>query len=227
MTKARRLLFFAALFLLSLIFLVEVGSGIAFGSIDISSSRPGLGIRYLALLDGLLLFSVILLAMPLLISHRLHGRVQGVLTLIISFLVLILAIAMVITAVALLSIMVALLLAVPFGTIAYMATFAHFPVAKAATILSAIFIFKIAFACCLILSQEQYLQNRGLMVTILMSIGMTMLLTVLHGLPPRFLVFITDNIGGVIIAIVSIIWSLWMLIASLPAIFKAIKVSGI
>src|ERR1043165_3590654 len=47
---------------------------------------PGLGVPYLALLDGLLLFIVILMALPLLLPDRLHAKLQGIATLIVSFL---------------------------------------------------------------------------------------------------------------------------------------------
>src|SRR6266542_1393802 len=49
---------------------------------------PGLAIPYLALLDGLVLFAAALIGSSLLIPERVQGRIQGILTLILSILVI-------------------------------------------------------------------------------------------------------------------------------------------
>ena len=46
----------------------------------------------MALLDGLLLFTVILIGMAFLVPERIHGRIQGVVTLMVSLSVLLTAI---------------------------------------------------------------------------------------------------------------------------------------
>ncbi len=227
MNKSRRVFFIVSLVLVVLMFFVELGSDLVFSAYNAGASRLGLGIRYLALIDGLLLFTMILIAAPLGISHRLAGRLQGIATLLVSLTVLLIAVGMIVVAIALLSIKVALLLAVPFGTIAYFAAFAHFPVGQAAAVLSTIFLLKVGFAASLISSDIRYLQNKGLIVLILISIGLTMLLTFLHGFPPRFLASITDDIGAIITGVVSVLWALIMLIASVPAIVKAFKITDI
>ena len=81
---------------------------------------PGRAIRYMALLDGMLLFTVALMGLSLVISHRVQGRVQGIATLIFSLLLILGAITMIIAALLALLLMVALFLAVPFGTLAYL-----------------------------------------------------------------------------------------------------------
>src|SRR6202022_2679024 len=46
--------------------------------------RPGLAIPYLALLDGLLLFTVVLMGTALIIPENIQGRLQGVGTFILT-----------------------------------------------------------------------------------------------------------------------------------------------
>src|SRR5690348_9850373 len=49
---------------------------------------PGMGIPYLALLDALLLFTLVLMGASLIVPERVHGRVQGLATLIGSIVAL-------------------------------------------------------------------------------------------------------------------------------------------
>ncbi len=215
--------------LLVLAVMVELGSALWLqveggNQLGLGGATPGLGIPYLALVDGLLLFTVGLIVSPLLISHRAHGRIQGILTFIVALLVLLGAILLVLAAIALLVLMVSLLLAVPFGTIAYMAAFADFPTGAAAATLSTVMLLKLAFAVCLILAHQRFLENKGLVVLILTSLGVTLLLGFLHNLPPRFLAAITDDIAAIVIGIVAAIWALVYLVGAIPAIVKALRV---
>ena len=50
-------------------------------------------------------------------------------------------------------------------------------------------------------------------------------LAFLHGLVPVILVSILDDLGAVIFAIVAIIWAIILLIGSIPAVVKAVRVS--
>ena len=228
--ELRRPLFIVALVLITLAFLVELGSA---GFIDnvtpadkpsYDLPTPGWGIPYLALLDGLLLFTVALIGASLLIPERVHGRVQGIVTLIVSLLVLLGAIAAIFLAITLLTLMVSLLLAVPFGTIVYFATFADFDVAASRTTLGIVMPLKLAFAVCLVLAHQRFLENKGLVLIILTSLLATLIVSFLHGFIPGFLVSITDDIAAIIVAILAAIWALVFLIGSIPAIVKALRV---
>src|SRR5437764_1329896 len=64
------------------------------------SSPPGLGINYLALVDAVVLFTVVLMAVGLVVPPRIQGRVQGVATLIFSILLILLAIILLFIAIA-------------------------------------------------------------------------------------------------------------------------------
>jgi len=224
----RKLPFFVALIALTLVVLIELASvgflgteaNEAYGGLE----NPGYGIRYLALLDGLLLYTVGLMAVSLLIPERVHGRVQGIVTLIFSLLLLLGTIVLIIVAIALLVTMVSLLLAVPFGTIAYMAIFADFSVGAARATLGALMTLKLVFAVSLVLAQQRFLENKGLVLIILTSLLATVIVSFLHALVPGFLVSITDDIGAIIVGILAAIWALVFLVGSIPAVIKALRV---
>jgi hypothetical protein len=225
----RKPFFIIALVLLVLAFLAELGSGIyidaaAPNAQSYDVANPGLGIPYLAILDGLVLFTIALIGAPLIISDRVHGRIQGIITFIVALLTLLGSIVMIFAALCLLLLMVSLLLAVPFGTMVYMGKYAFFKKPEAAITLSLIMGFKLGFAVFLVLAHQRFLENKGLVLIILTSFLATIILSFLHGIVPRFLVSITDDIGAIIIAIFAAIWALFYLIGSIPAIIKALRV---
>lgn len=187
-------------------------------------SNPGFGIPYLALLDGLLLFTLVMIIAPLIIPQRIHGRIQGIVTLIVSLLTLIGAIAMIFVAIGLLMLMVTLFMAIPFGTIIYMAKFADFDTGAATATLSLIMSLKLGFAVFLVLAHQRFLQNKGLVLIVLTSFLATIIVSFLQGLVPGFLVSITDDIAAIIIAILAAIWALVYLIGSIPSIIKVLRV---
>lgn len=218
-----------ALVLLALAVLAELGSGFYIdaagkGASSYDIKTPGLGIPYLAILDGLLLFTILLIGAPLLITDRVHGRIQGIITLIVGFLTFLGAIIMIFAALGLLFLMVSLLMAIPFGTAVYMAKYASFAKGAAAVTLSLIMGLKIAFVVFLVMAHQRFLENKGLVLIILTSFLATIILSFLHGIVPRFLVSITDDIGALVIAILAAIWALFYLIGAIPAVIKALRV---
>lgn len=229
MDTLRKPFFIIALVLWVLAILVELGSGFY---IDAASqdahlydiANPGIGLPYLAILDGLVLFTILLIGAPLIISDRIHGRIQGIITLIVALLILLGSVVMVFTALGLLLLMVSLLLSVPFGTVIYIAKYASFDKTAAAITLTAVMSFKLGFAVFLILAHQRFLENKGLILIVLTSFLATILLSFLHGIVPRFLVSITDGIGAIITAILAAIWALVYLIGSIPSIIKALRV---
>lgn len=182
----------------------------------------GVGIPYLALLDGLVLFTVALLVLPLLMPESLHARLQGIVTLIVSLLALLGGIVLAIVAVALLMTMVSLFLAAPFGTIAYLALFGDFPTGAAEGALGLLLFLKLLAGVALILAHQRFLQNKGLVLIVLTSLLANVIVSFLHNLVPGVLVSITDAVGAIVVAIIAVIWALILLIASIPAVFKAV-----
>lgn len=229
MDALRRPLFFTAVALILIAVLVELGSLAVVGvdstaATDFDLPTPGLGIPYLALLDGLVLFTILLIGVSLIIPERVHGRVQGIITLVVSLLVLLGAIMMIIYALSLLILMVSLLMAVPFGTAIYMATFADFDLTASRSTLSLLMMLKLGFAVCLVLAHQRFLENKGLVLIILSSLLATVIVSFLHGLFPGFLVSITDDIAAIVVAILAAIWAVVFLIGSIPAVIKALRV---
>jgi hypothetical protein len=244
MQKLRVPFFAVALAAILLVVLVELGEPLILGgqrtgatlagqadALGVSvpaqaHTPPGRGIPYLALVDSVALFTIALMGLGLLLPARLHGRIQGVITLVFAILLTIGAVGLAIVAVTELILMVSLLFAPPFGTIAYLILWGSFPRGEASVLLSLLMFLKLVFAGSLLLAQPRFLQNKGLVALIVTSLVCTIVLAFLHGFVPVILVSIVDNVAAIVFAIVAIIWGLILLIGSIPAIWKAIRVTG-
>src|SRR5436309_6124307 len=135
------------------------------GSVEFKDKTPpGVAIPDMGLLDGFMLLSVCLMGMSFLLTDRLIGRVQGVLTLIVSLIVAIFAIFSILTTFVKVFVMIALFTAAPFGTIAYLAKWGFFDRSGATTVLGLLIVLKLAFAGCLVLAHQRFLQNKGLVL---------------------------------------------------------------
>ena len=217
----RKPFFIAALLVALLTVLVELGSA---GLRQFDLPAPGLGVNYLVLVDGLLLFSMGLMGMSLLVPERVHGRVQGVLTFVFALLMLFASILLIFIAIQLLTLMVTLFMAFPFGTAIYAGTYGTFKVAAARGTLATLMSLKVAFAVLLLLAHQRFLQNRGLVLIILTSLLANVIVSFLHAIVPRLLVSITDAIGAIVVGILAAIWALVFVVGSIPAIIKALRV---
>jgi hypothetical protein len=246
MGKLRTPFFLIALIAIALVVLVELGSalvlggGSAGGSLLTSAAELGVAptdvsgveepsgraIMYLALLDGILLYTVALMGVSLIMPERLHGRIQGVLTLVVSILLILGSLVLLVIAFVELLVMVALFFAAPFGTIAYLALWGFFPRGDAAVLLTLLTFLKIVFAVGLLLAHQRFLQNKGLVALFLTSLVADVVVAFLHGFVPIILVSIVDDIAAIVLAIVGIIWGVVLLIGSIPAIVKAIRVTA-
>ncbi len=250
--ELRKPLFIAALVLLGLCVLVEVGASVFLprpvaSEDDIKANlrsegaqddvsvgdvlamqqknppTPGMGIPYLALVDGLLLLTLGLMGASLLIPERVHGQVQGVISLVGAVVALLAGIAMLMAAIGLLLLMVSLFTAVPFGTIAYLAIWGFFNRGGASATLGLLMTLKVAAGICLVLAQPRFLQNKGLVLLFLTSLLAGALVSILHGWVPIILVSITDAIGAIIVAILGLIWAVVLLVGALVSIFRVLK----
>lgn len=188
-----------------------------------ADAPPGLAIPSMALIDAAILFTVGLMGLSLLLPAALHGRAQGLMTLVVCVLILLAALGVLIGAIVLLIIMVSLFLAAPFGTLAYLAIYGSFPVGSANAALSYLLILKLGFAICLIFAHPRFLQNRGLVLIIATSLLLNLIVGLLHGFVPRILVSITDAVGAIIVAVLALIWAIAFLIGSLSSIAKALR----
>jgi hypothetical protein len=184
---------------------------------------PGLGIPYLALVDGLLLLVLGLMGASLLIPERVHGQVQGVVSLVGAVVALLGGLVMLFAALGLLLLMVALFTAVPFGTIAYLAVWGFFNRGGAAGTLGLLMTLKVAGGICLVLAHPRFLQNKSLVLLFLTSLLANALVSLLHGWVPILLVSITDALGALIVAILGLIWAVVLLVGALVSLFRVLK----
>lgn len=185
---------------------------------------PGLGIPALWVLDVLVLFIMGLIGAALLVPDRIHGRLQGCGTLIVSFLLLLAGIRIIFLAFGKLMIMLSLLLAVPFGTIAYMAIYGFFNKGGAAAVLGFLMLAKIVLVVLLILAHQRFLQNKGLVLILLFSLLATWLTGFLHAFVPRVLASITDAVAAIVNGCIGLVWALLFLIGALVSVYKVLRV---
>ncbi|MCH8148134.1 MAG: hypothetical protein IH987_09115 [Planctomycetes bacterium] len=215
----RKPLFFVSCVLIVLVVLVELGSSLvaAFGR-----SSPGLGIGMMAFVDGALLFSVAALAAPLLTGHAAMGKSYGIIALIFSILVALAAFVAIMKCLVSLFLMIGLLMAMPFGPAVYGIMFGGFPVGAARATLGAIMTMKLVFAGCLVFAHPRFAQMKALVFLIATSLVAGIIVSFLHGLVGSFLVSVTDAIAGIVVGIIGLIWAIFILITSIPSIFKAV-----
>lgn len=245
--EVRRPLFFLACFALLLAVLVETGAPLVLGGqpagpvaaaadgipgvtpemvtgVD-AEAPPGNGIGYLALIDGYLLFSVIMLGLSFLLSQRAYGRAQGIVTLVVSFCWIILSFLMALAAFVLLMVMFGLFVSAPFGTIAYLAIWGFFPVSGSAVVLGLLLFLKLAFLGLLVAAQQKFLKAVALMVHIAVSFVLQLGLGIVQGWLPGPVVSLGDQLAALVFAIVALVGAIWAFIWTIPAVVNAIRVS--
>ncbi len=210
-----------ALALAGVVVLIEIGSPLILGTDD--DSPPGRGIPYLALVDVIVAYTLVLTALPLIVPDRVQGKVQGIVTLVASIVLLIAAFVLTLLALVALLLMVTMFLSIPFGTIVYVSLFGDFETGRAAAILTLLMILKLVGVVLLIVAQPRFLQNKGLVLLVLTSLIATIVVSFLHGLVPGVLVSITDALAAIVVGIAAIVWAIVLIIGSIPAILRAIK----
>lgn len=183
---------------------------------------PGLAIPQMALLEGLLLFTIALMGGSFILTDRVSGKIQGVLSLIVSLLVIIAAVLFILADVENLVLMLSLFLAPPFGTIAYLAIWGGFNRGGAEAILGATLFLKFAFCIALVLAQQRFLQMKGLMLLVGTSLLANLVVSFLHALVPVILVSITDAVAAIVVLILALIWAVAMFVGAAIAVVKAI-----
>ena len=215
----RKPLFLTAVVLAAAVVLLESGSAVVQ---SLARAKIGLGIPYSPLLDGLLLFTIVLMALGFLLPERLTGRIQGVATLIVSILIGALSFVLILAAIAALIEMVTLLTVVPFGTIVYLILYGTFDRSGAAVALSFIMTLKLFFAGCLILAHQRFLENKGLVLLILTSLLATTIIGFLQGMVPGVLVSVADAAAAIVVSALALLWAVWFFLRSIPAVVKAV-----
>jgi len=220
----------AALILVAVAFAIEAGSRlwILAAAKDIvvpeGAPRPGMGIPSLAALDALMLLTTTVIALVAVgVPARIVGRIQGIATVIVSFLGCLGTILLFFTTLAALMLMVGLLLSVPFGTAVYLGLFGNFPRGTAAATLGLLMALKLIAAFCLVVASLQVLKSKSIVLLFLCSIGLTFLVIFLHAFVPRPLVSIADAIAALIAFVVAFLWAIYYLIGGIISILKNLR----
>lgn len=215
----RKLPLIVALALVVVCVLIEMSSAAFMHTGD----APGLGIPYLALVDGILAYSLGLMVFAILLPDNLQAKVQGIVGVILMFLLALATIVLIFVALANLLLMVGLFFAIPFGTAVYGFEFGHFPRGAAAAVLSLLMLLKIVASICLPISHPRFLDDKGLILLIATSFVATIVVSFLHGIVPSPLVSITDALAAVIVGILALIWAVVILIGSIGAVIQALQ----
>jgi hypothetical protein len=223
----RKPVFVAALVVIVLTVLVELGSMAALHTPPAAGSPldvapNGKAIPALAFLDGLVLFATLIIGIALLVAERFQSKIQGIVTLVFSLLLVLGCIGVAIADFVLLMLMVGLLMAVPFGTIVYLAVWSNFDTGNARIVLSLLMTLKIIFAVCLVGAHQRFLQNKGLVLIIITSLVANLIIAFLQGLVPSPLVSITDDIAAIIVCILAIVWAVVYLIGGIVSVVKVV-----
>lgn len=242
----RKPLFTTAVVMVALIVLTELGLSFAVGGgavttdltdtslgvpADLVAAGPaadtpsGSGIRYLALLGGLLLFTVLLLGSSVVVSQRAYARVQGLASLVVALAWILMSVLLALAALARLMLMIGLFVSPPFGTLAYLLGWGFFPVGDAAAVLALLPLLKSVFVGFLVASQPRFLQVKGLMPLVALSFGLQVVLGLIHGFLPRVVVSIGAVAWALVTAVVALVWAVVMLVTAVPAIVNAVRVS--
>jgi hypothetical protein len=210
-----------ALILIALVVLAELGALL----LGVGDKPPGFGIAFMGFIDGTLLVTIGLDVLSMLIGSNLEGRIQGIVTLIYSIVVIIGGIISVFLVFQLLLLMLALLLSIPFGTAVYLAVWGNFDTGAANAILGFIMLLKIAFAVCLVLAEQRFLQAKGLVFMVIVSLVANIVVGFLQSFPPGFLASITDAIAAIVMGIVGIILALVLLVFAVIAVVRALALN--
>lgn len=219
----RKPLFIVALILIAVAVLLEIGSGLVAGLFS-GGGTLGVGITVLSFLDGILLYTLGLIGFALIFPEKVVGRLQGVITFVFAILMLVGTVLAILAILVLLLLMVSLLIAIPFGTIVYLAKWGTFKTTEARVTLGLIIGLKEAAVVCLLLAHHRFLENKGLVLLTLTSLVGTILVSFLHGLVPGFLVSLTDAASAIVVCVLAAIWAVFFLVGSIPAIKRLLPV---
>jgi len=202
--------------------LVEAGSAIA-QSLGVTSDPPGVAILTLVAVDIALLLRFALTTFGTLVSGSVQGKIDGLATLVAGILLILFGITTALIALGMLMMMLGLVLAAPFGTLIYMGLFGSFATGAASALLSLAMLLKLGAMAAFAFWNIHVLRSKSTVLLALTSLLSSALISILHGIVPRFLVSITDAIAAIIIGIICIVWGIVLALLGVPAVFRAAR----
>lgn len=218
-------IFGLGLFAFALAILGEFSLGLILGGLDPgkTDTAPGLGIRMLGLIDLALAWTLFLMAVEIIRPLGPLAKIQGFVTLVLSIFGILAGLALIFGTLALLVLMVSLLTAFPFGTAVYMITWSMFPAGFAQAILALLMTLKLIGIALLVVATPALMKNKGLLILLGLSIGLTFITGLLIGFVPGVVAAIADVVSALISAIAGTIWMLVLLVGALGSILRAIR----
>ncbi len=158
-------------------------------------------------------------------GRRFHGRIQGVVTLVVSLAWILLGVLTASAAFGLLMVMFGLLVSAPFGTIAYLATWGFFPVTRVATVPGLLLVLKLVFLVLLVASQQDFAKAKVVVGHVAASLVLQLALGIVHCWLPSLVVSLGDQaMAALVFAIVAAGGALGAFALSIPAVLNAIRV---
>ena len=181
---------------------------------------PGYGLEADGLYLWVVFFSILISLIGMLITKASVHRVGIIISLINSIIVIFISIFLIVQAILKLIIMIGLLLALPFGPLIYMAIYGAFPKGPVLTLGGLGLLCKIVAAVLLWIGGSQMIRIKS--ATLLLITGFVTFFIIEFGLGfvPVIFCSIADAIIGIIIAIVVIIWSIFILIGSIRGLLS-------
>ena len=189
-----------------------------------AETPPGLALPALALVDGLLAWTGLLLASATVLSQDWHSRLRILLTILLCLVLLLGAVVMIRAAFGKLMLMVSLILAVPFGPIAYAALFGRFETAGVMAALSVATLARASFLGLLLLASWRYLGNRTLVLLTATGFLGGLVISATFAFLPGVLHSIGDAVCAILLGIIAFVWALVLLVRSLPGLVKLLRV---
>lgn len=195
------------------------------GEVSDAGDPPGLALPALAVVDAMLMLSIVGLAASLVVPDRILARTVAPINLIASFLMILGAIVVFVVTMVLLFLMVGLFLAPPFGTITYLVRWGFFPRGEAQLMLGILLFLKIVMFLSLFAASPRIVKNKGMMAMIGTSVVLQLLIGLLLSIVPLPLVSITDAIAALVVLIVGIVWAVVILVGSLIGSIRLLRVT--
>jgi hypothetical protein len=183
----------------------------------------GWGIPFLAFVDGIICYSLLWRSLNYVLPGSIQVKLQVPLALVGGILYILGAIVALFVAFALLLLMMTLLVAVPFGTLVYLARWGGFPSGTASATLGVLMACRVVTLVLLVFADKSALGHKGLLFTLILGFLGGAILSFLHGIAPLPFVAITDMIGALINVILGIVLALVIVIGSIVPLFRVIK----
>ncbi len=185
---------------------------------------PGLALPALATVDGLLAWTGLLFATATVMAQGWHSRIRTVATILVCLSVMGAAGLMLMAAIAKLTLMLSLLLAVPFGTIAYLAVYGSFSSGPVLAMLAGATLCRGLFIGLLLFASWRYVENKVLMLLTATGFLGGFVIGLLLSFLPGILHSIGDAVGAIVLAILGLVWAVVLLLMSLPGLIKLLRV---